>query len=252
MKKIVFLLLNVLLISMWQNVYAQEMHDNNTTGTIEENINTINTIESDNNSSKKIENTIENEKLPEQGKKKPDFNKKKITLDRIEDKKWSLRIGYSYFFPASEYVSIFSHRLKIGGAYDINNYLQIQAMLQYADGSDSFGINGRNVKVTGTMYNAGVLITGLYPVDMPVGVFAPYASIGGVYTFGNLRVKQEKEEKQNLSGGGIVAQAGLQYSFHVFAFRLYGEYLYDFTPVDFNYIDSLSGGSVGIEIGVKF
>lgn len=185
-------------------------------------------------------------------KKKPDFNKKKISLDRIEDKKWSLRIGYAYFFPQSEYASVFSNRLKIGGAYDVNKYLQIQAMLQYADGNDKFNINGVSTKFTGTMYNIGALVTGFYPIEMPVGELAPFASVGGVYTFGNLRMNTTTETKQNLSGGGILAQAGLQYNFHVFAFRVYGEYLYDFTPMKIPYISNLTGASVGAEVGVKF
>ncbi len=207
------------------------------------------------NSSVEIQSTdnksVEN-KEEKKAKKKSNFNKKKITLDRIEDKKWSLRIGYSYFFPDNKYTSIYANRFKIGGAYDINQYLQVQALLQYSNGEEKYNISGVNTKLTGTIYNLGAIVTGLYPFEMPVGELAPFISAGGVYTFGNIRVTAKEERKENLSGGGILAQAGLQYSFHVFSFRLYGEYLYDFTPVKINFIDSFSGVSAGIEMGVKF
>lgn len=185
--------------------------------------------------------------------RKPDFNKKKISLDRIDEKKWSLRVGYSYFFPESKYASIFTHKLKIGGAYDVNKYLQVQAMLQYADGSASYNINGINTKFSGTIYNLGAVATGLYPIEMSVGELAPFASLGGVYTFGNVKSSANgNEQTQNLSGGGIIAQAGLQYNFNVFSFRVYGEYIYDLTPIKIDHLKNFSGISIGGEVGVKF
>lgn len=187
-------------------------------------------------------------------KGKPDFNKKKISLDRVDEKKWSLRIGYNYFMPDSKYLTMFQNKLKIGGAYDFNKNVQLQAFLSYADGKKSFDIDGVSTQFKGTVYNIGVLATGLYPIELSVGSVAPFASIGAVYTFGNLNTVYQNgiENKQNLSGGGILAQAGLQYSYHILAFRVYGEYLYDFTPMKNPYISSLSGFSIGAELGIKF
>lgn len=229
MKKLLITLLMLLCASI---VYAQENSSNDL----------------------KAENTpVENKSDTKAGKKKPDFNKKKISLDRIDEKKWSLRLGYAYFFPSSQYASIFANRLKVGGAYDINRYLQVQALLVYADGSKGFNVNGVNTNFSGTMYNLGAVVTGMYPVELSTGEIAPYGSLGGVYTFGNMKSTAGGiEQKQNLSGGAIIVQAGLQYSFNVFAFRVYGEYLHDFTPIKINNISNLSGISVGAEIGVKF
>lgn len=187
-------------------------------------------------------------------KGKPDFNKKKISLDRIDEKKWSLRVGYNYFMPDNKYLSMLQNQLKIGGAYDYNEHLQFQAFLRYADGNKSYDINGVSAKFQGTVYNIGLLATGLYPVELSFGSIAPFGSIGAVYTFGSLNTTYQDgtQNKSNLSGGGILAQAGLQYSYHILAFRVYGEYLYDFTPANNPYIKSLSGFSVGAELGIKF
>lgn len=186
-------------------------------------------------------------------KGKPDFNKKKISLDRIDEKKWSLRVGYNYFMPDNKYLTIFQNKLKIGGAYDFNKYFQIQAFLQYADGKKSFDIGGVSTRFKGTVYNIGVIATGLYPIDLSLGSIAPFGSIGAAYTFGNLNtIQNEVESKQNLSGGAILAQAGLQYSYHILSVRVFGEYLYDFTPLNNPYISSLSGFSIGAELGIKF
>lgn len=186
-------------------------------------------------------------------KGKPDFNKKKISLDRIDEKKWSLRIGYNYFMPDSKYLTMFQNKLKIGGAYDFNKNLQIQAFLQYADGKKGFDINSVSTQFKGTVYNIGVMATGLYPIDLSIGSIAPFGSIGAVYTFGNLNTIQNNvESKQNLSGGGVLAHAGLQYSYHILSVKVFGEYLYDFTPINNPYISSLSGFSIGAELGIKF
>ncbi len=186
-------------------------------------------------------------------KGKPDFNKKKISLDRIDEKKWSLRVGYNYFMPDSKYLNIFQNKLKIGGAYDFNKNFQVQAFLQYADGKKSFDIGGVSTQFKGTVYNIGVMATGLYPIDLSLGSIAPFGSIGAAYTFGNLNtIQNETESKQNLSGGAILAQAGLQYSYHILSVRVFGEYLYDFTPLNNPYISSLSGFSIGAELGIKF
>ena len=67
---------------------------------------------------------------------------KKISLDRVDEKKWSLRIGYNYFMPDSKYLTMFQNKLKIGGAYDFNKNVQLQAFLSYADGKKSFDIDG--------------------------------------------------------------------------------------------------------------
>ena len=135
-----------------------------------------------------------------------------------------------------------------------NEHLQFQAFLRYADGNKSYDINGASAKFQGTVYNIGLLATGLYPVELSFGSIAPFGSIGAVYTFGSLNTTYQggTQNKSNLSGGGILAQAGLQYSYHILAFRVYGEYLYDFTPVNNPYIKSLSGFSVGAELGIKF
>lgn len=235
MKKLLITLLMLLCASI---VYAQE--------------NSSNDLKAD--SAKQEESkSVENKSDTKAVKKQPDFNKKKISLDRIDEKKWSLRLGYAYFFPSSQYASIFANRLKVGGAYDINRYLQVQALLVYADGSKGFNVNGVNTNFSGTMYNLGAVVTGMYPVELSTGEIAPYGSLGGVYTFGNMKSTAGGiEQKQNLSGGAIIVQAGLQYSFNVFAFRVYGEYLHDFTPIKINNISNLSGISVGAEIGVKF
>jgi len=187
-------------------------------------------------------------------KGKPDFNKKKISLDRIDEKKWSLRVGYNYFMPDSKYLKMFQNKLKIGGAYDFNKNFQLQAFLQYADGKNSFDISGSSVQFKGTVYNIGVLATGLYPIELSLGTIAPFGSIGAAYTFGNLNTiyQDNTENKQNLSGGAILAQAGLQYSYHILSLKVFGEYLYDFTPLNNPYISSLSGFSVGAELGIKF
>lgn len=186
-------------------------------------------------------------------KGKPDFNKKKLSLDRFDEKKWSLILGYNYFMPDSKYLSMFQNRLKVGGGYDFNKNFRLQAFLNYVEGSKSFDIDGSSTKFKGTVYNIGVLATGLYPIDFSLGSIAPFGSVGAVYTFGNLNTSNDnKENKQNLSGGGILAQAGLQYSYHIFAVRVYAEYLYDFTPLDNPYINSLSGFSIGAEVGIKF
>lgn len=186
-------------------------------------------------------------------KGKPDFNKKKISLDRIDEKKWSLRVGYNYFMPDNKYLTIFQNKLKIGGAYDFNKNFQVQAFLQYADGKKSFDIGGVSTQFKGTVYNIGVMAVGLYPIDLSLGSIAPFGSIGAAYTFGNLNtIQNEVESKQNLSGGAILAQAGLQYSYHILSLRVFGEYLYDFTPLNNPYISSLSGFSVGAELGIKF
>lgn len=228
MKKIL-LILSILLIAL--NAYAQEVQDNATA------------------KPKGSDTEVKADKKA----KKPDFNKKKISLDRIDEKKWSLRVGYSYFFPESKYASIFTHKLKIGGAYDFNKYFQVQALLQYADGSASYDINGVNTNFSGTIYNLGAVATGLYPIEMSVGELAPFASLGGVYTFGNVKsTANGAEQKQNISGGGILAQAGLQYNFNVFSFRVYGEYIYDLTPIKIDHLKTFSGVSIGGEIGVKF
>lgn len=228
MKKIL-LVLSILVTAI--NGYTQEMQDNTTIQ--------VNSSDADIKADKKA--------------KKPDFNKKKISLDRLDEKKWSLRVGYSYFFPESNYASIFAHKLKIGGAYDVNKYFQVQAMLQYADGSASYNIGGVNTDFSGTIYNLGAAATGLYPIEISAGELAPFASLGGVYTFGNIKsTANAVEQRQNISGGGILAQAGLQYSINVFSFRIYGEYLYDLTPINIDHLKSFSGVSVGGEIGVKF
>lgn len=186
-------------------------------------------------------------------KGKPDFNKKKISLDRIDEKKWSLRVGYNYFMPDNKYLTFFQNKLKIGGAYDFNKNFQVQAFLQYADGKKSFDIGGVSTQFKGTTYNIGVMAVGLYPIDLSLGYIAPFGSIGAAYTFGNLNtIQNEVESKQNLSGGAILAQAGLQYSYHILSVRVFGEYLYDFTPLNNPYISSLSGFSVGAELGIKF
>lgn len=186
-------------------------------------------------------------------KGKPDFNKKKISLDRIDEKKWSLRVGYNYFMPDNKYLSIFQNKLKIGGAYDFNKNFQVQAFLQYADGKKSFDIGGTSTQFKGTVYNIGVMATGLYPIELSLGSIAPFGSIGAAYTFGNLNtIQNNTESKQNLSGGAILAQAGLQYSYHILSVRVFGEYLYDFTPLNNPYISSLSGFSIGAELGIKF
>lgn len=186
-------------------------------------------------------------------KGKPDFNKKKISLDRIDEKKWSLRVGYNYFMPDNKYLTFFQNKLKIGGAYDFNKNFQVQAFLQYADGKKSFDIGGVSTQFKGTTYNIGVMAVGLYPIDLSLGSIAPFGSIGAAYTFGNLNtIQNEVESKQNLSGGAILAQAGLQYSYHILSVRVFGEYLYDFTPLNNPYISSLSGFSVGAELGIKF
>lgn len=191
--------------------------------------------------------------LKTNSKGKPNFNKKKISLDRIDEKKWSLRVGYNYFMPDSKYLTMFQNKLKIGGAYDFNKNLQIQAFLQYADGKKSFDIGGVSTQFKGTVYNIGVMATGLYPIDLSLGSIAPFGSIGAAYTFGNLNtIQNEVESKQNLSGGAILAQAGLQYSYHILSVRVFGEYLYDFTPINNPYISSLSGFSIGAELGIKF
>lgn len=187
-------------------------------------------------------------------KGKPDFNKKKISLDRIDEKKWSLRIGYNYFIPDSKYLTMFQNKLKIGGAYDFNKNFQLQVFLNYANGKKSFDINGASTQFKGTLYNIGVLATGLYPIDLSFGSIAPFGSIGAAYTFGNLNTayQDNTENKQNLSGGAILAQAGLQYSYHILSIRVFGEYLYDFTQLNNPYISSLSGFSIGAELGIKF
>lgn len=186
-------------------------------------------------------------------KGKPDFNKKKISLDRIDEKKWSLRVGYNYFMPDNKYLTFFQNKLKIGGAYDFNKNFQVQAFLQYADGKKSFDIGGVSTQFKGTTYNIGVMAVGLYPIDLSLGSIAPFGSIGAAYTFGNLNtIQNEVESKQNLSGGAILAQAGLQYSYHILSVRVFGEYLYDFTPLNNPYISSLSGFSIGAELGIKF
>ena len=88
---------------------------------------------------------------------------------------------------------------------------------------------------------------------MSVGELAPFASLGGVYTFGNVKsTANTVEQKQNISGGGILAHAGLQYNFNVFSFRVYGEYIYDLTPIKIDHLKNFSGVSIGAEIGVKF
>lgn len=187
-------------------------------------------------------------------KGKPDFNKKKISLDRIDEKKWSLRVGYNYFMPDSKYLKMFQNKLKIGGSYDFNKNFQLQAFLQYADGKNSFDISGTSVQFKGTVYNIGVLATGLYPIELSLGTIAPFGSIGAAYTFGNLNTiyQDNTENKKNLSGGAVLAQAGLQYSYHILSVRVFGEYLYDFTPLNNPYISSLSGFSIGAELGIKF
>lgn len=186
-------------------------------------------------------------------KGKPDFNKKKISLDRIDEKKWSLRIGYNYFMPDSKYLTGLQNKLKIGGGYDFNKNFQLQAFLQYADGKSTHDIGGLSTQFKGTIYNIGVLATGLYPIDLSVGTIAPFGGIGAAYTFGSLTtVQNNTDSKQNLSGGAVLAQAGIQYSYHILAVRVFGEYIYDFTPLKTPYISSLSGFSVGAELGIKF
>ena len=149
---------------------------------------------------------------------------------------------------------MFQNKLKIGGAYDFNKNFQLQAFLQYADGKNSFDISGSSVQFKGTVYNIGVLATGLYPIELSLGTIAPFGSIGAAYTFGNLNTiyQDNTENKQNLSGGAVLAQAGLQYSYHILSVRVFGEYLYDFTPLNNPYISSLSGFSIGAELGIKF
>ena len=99
-----------------------------------------------------------------------------------------------------------------------------------------------------------MLATGLYPIELSLGTIAPFGSIGAAYTFGNLNTiyQDNTENKQNLSGGAVLAQAGLQYSYHILSVRVFGEYLYDFTPLNNPYISSLSGFSIGAELGIKF
>lgn len=194
-------------------------------------------------------------------KGKPDFNKKKLSLDRIDEKKWSLRIGYNYFMPDSKYLSMLQNKLKIGGAYDFNKNFQLQLFLTYADGNKSFDLGDRNndgneasTKFKATIYDIGLLAVGSYPIALSLGSIAPFGAVGAAYTFGNLNVSVDggMEEKQNLSGGAVLAQAGLQYSYHIISVKAYAEYLYDFTPVSVSHISSLSGFSIGAELGVKF
>lgn len=257
----------ILFIFFAFSVYGQNIsdtsqkQDNNTL--LDNNTIIDNNIENNDNVSKEsiAEEDTANDELPpvselKKQKKagKPDFNKKKISLDRIDEKKWSLRVGYNYFIPDNKYLTIFQHKLKIGGAYDFNKNFQVQAFLQYADGKSSFNINGVSTQFKGTLYNVGLLAVGLYPVELPLGSIAPFGSIGAAYTFGNLNTSYQNgtESKQNLSGGAILAQAGLQYSYHILSLRVFGEYLYDFTPLNNPYISSLSGFSIGAELGIKF
>ena len=142
-------------------------------------------------------------------KGKPDFNKKKISLDRIDEKKWSLRVGYNYFMPDSKYLNIFQNKLKIGGAYDFNKNFQVQAFLQYADGKKSFDIGGVSTQFKGTVYNIGVMATGLYPIDLSLGSIAPFGSIGAAYTFGNLNTIQNKKRAWSRRRSPVEQTAGI-------------------------------------------
>ena len=55
-------------------------------------------------------------------------------------------------------------------------------MKKYMDFSKkSFDIDGVSTQFKGTVYNIGVLATGLYPIELSVGSVAPFASIGAVY-----------------------------------------------------------------------
>lgn len=256
MRKILFILLIVFTASY---VYAEEVQDNSTKNK-QDNVTQSSKVEDNSTKAEENDTKVEDKKEKSESevksgnkKKGPDFNKKKISLDRIEDKKWSLRLGYAYFIPESKYASIFTHKLKVGGAYDFNKNFQLQALLQYADGSSSYDIGGINTSFSGTIYNLGLLAVGMYPMELSVGEFAFFGGIGGVYTFGNVKaVANNVEQKQNISGGGILGQVGLQYNINIFSLRVYGEYLYDFTPIKINHLGTLSGFSVGAEIGIKF
>ena len=115
-------------------------------------------------------------------------------------------------------------------------------------------IDGACMEALPNLKYIGVLATGLYPIELSLGTIAPFGSIGAAYTFGNLNTiyQDNTENKQNLSGGAVLAQAGLQYSYHILSVRVFGEYLYDFTPLNNPYISSLSGFSIGAELGIKF
>lgn len=247
MKKLLLILLCMLFAVQ---VFAQETAEINAAETSAEETKAAET----NTETEKAESPKEQTSdVKTNAKGKPDFNKKKISLDRIDEKKWSLRVGYNYFMPDSKYLKMFQNKLKIGGSYDFNKNFQVQAFLQYADGKNNFDISGTSVQFKGTVYNIGVLATGLYPVELSLGSIAPFGSIGAAYTFGNLNTIQNGvESKQNLSGGAVLAQAGLQYSYHILSVRVFGEYLYDFTPLNNPYISALSGFSIGAELGIKF
>lgn len=243
MKKI---LLTLLCIFISFKAFAQEENTdvlNNNMQVQEQNNISDNTSVKDNKSEIKTSKKV-----------KPDFNKKKISLDRFDERKWSLRVGYSYFIPDNKYLSMLQHQLKVGGSYDYNEYLQFQAFLIYSNGKKDYNISGSSIRFQGTIYNIGLLATGLYPFDVYYGSIAPFASIGAVYTFGNFNTTYQDgaQDKKNLSGGGILAQAGLQYSYNIVSIRLYGAYLYDFTQLSSPYIQSLSGFSAGLELGFKF
>lgn len=262
MKKI-FLLLFVF---MAFNIYAQEdvniVADNTTTSdntTISDNASNQNMAQDDikiDNATK--EETIENKSDVATSKKsKPDFNKKKISLDRLDAKKWSLHLGYNYFMPDDKDVSIFTNKLKVGGGYLFNKNFQLQLFLNYANGSKDYTNDEEQSATTkGTLYNIGVLATGLYPIELSVGSLAPFGGIGAVYTFGSLKYSNEDTgdeiEQKNLSGGGVLVQAGVQYNYNIFIARAYLEYLYDFTSIKHPDITSLSGFSIGVDVGIKF
>ncbi len=199
--------------------------------------------------------------------KKPDFNKKRISLDRLDERKWALNIGYNYFTPDDKNLKMFNHRISFGGSYEFFKFLQLQAFLEYTEGSDAYGEtyddSNKSIALQGALYNVGLAITGLLPFETSIGSFGPFISAGAMYSFGTLTSYDQAyyydnettvydNDTQKISGGGIFGEVGLQYSYNVVSVRLYGKYTYDFTNIDTSRFSSFSGYSIGLELGVKF
>ena len=172
----------------------------------------------------------------------PDFNKKRLSLDRFDDRKWYALIGYSFFHGQGKYPKLFSYRLGINGGYRFTKNFSAEVFVLYADGKTS--ANGNTVR--STMYDIGALGIAEYPFELNVGSISPYAAFGASYSFGNVR----DTSKYNISGGGMRIKAGVRYTYNLLIAGVFAGYFYNLSQS--GPVKDFSGIEYGLEAGLKF
>lgn len=185
-----------------------------------------------------------------------DFNKKKLSLDHYDDKKWYAFIAYSFFNADKNYASMFNYRLGIGAGYRFNKYFGLELSFLYGDGKDNGVIvNGNLQNWRGSVYDIAAMGTAQYPFTLSVGSIAPYVALGASYSFGNMKAdiyigEEKHQRKYDTSSGAIQMKAGFRYYYKVLIAGAFVGYSLNFMKM--GEIDDFSGVSYGAELGIKF